>query len=98
MKGAGVADRNGLGLVKTAKSLSSALPDLLVEARRVAAKDYDDAVSKFAQTLRTGGSPDSAFSALSLAWSSLGCDAQGQLGCAQVGEMKTLLAPYKKIP
>lgn len=61
-------------------------------------RDYDDAVSKFAQTLRTGGSPDSAFSALSLAWSSLGCDAQGQLGCAQVGEMKTLLAPYKKIP
>lgn len=37
MKGAGVADRNGLGLVKTAKSLSAALPDLLVEARRVAA-------------------------------------------------------------
>lgn len=32
-----MADRTSLGLVKTAKSLSAALPDLLVEARRVAA-------------------------------------------------------------
>lgn len=32
-----MADTSGIGLVKTAKTLSSALPDLLVEARRVAA-------------------------------------------------------------
>ena len=57
-KGRGVAEESGLGLVKTAKSLSSALPDLLVVALGDAAEKLrEDAKEILAPVAAKAGRP-----------------------------------------
>lgn len=60
-------------------------------------RDYDDAVSTFAQTLRTGEAA-AAFERISAAFSSRGCGQIQSVACTNLEEMKQLLQIYKPAP
>lgn len=59
-------------------------------------RDYDEAVSRFAQTLRTANPTVTAvFPALTKAFAEFHCDSEQSAACNNIVEMKNLLAPYK---